>query len=136
MIPSSVELGQIMFSPNIIHPCDCPKWVIALLKDIEDKLSIVMWNIHQKEYESPFANTGNEFIGKNFEVHAYNWNDDITQDYNFKYKDIEISWYKYLGRGTTVNSYHTADSYIKMYNDCIKELEKMNEEHLDEIERL
>jgi len=124
MTQTNVELGQILFSPNTIHPYDCPQWVIALLRDIERKLSIVMWNKNHKEYESPFANTGNEFIGKNFEVHAYNWNDEDSQDYNFKCGDIEISWYKYLGRGTTVNKLHSRDEYIRMYEICMEELNR------------
>ena len=59
-----------------------------------------MWNKNQEEYDSPFDNTGNSFIGENFEVHAYDWDEDSSQEYNFKFGDIKISWYKYLGRGS------------------------------------
>ena len=83
-------------------------------------------NFNQEEYDSPFNNTGNEFIGENFEVHAYNWNEDVEQPYNFKCGVIEISWYKYLGRGTTINGFYTKDEIVEMYNICLDEIRKMD----------
>ena len=47
-IPANVELGQMCFSPNVIHHYDCPDYVVALLRDIARKLNIVMWNSKQK----------------------------------------------------------------------------------------
>ena len=70
-------------------------------------------------------NTGNAFVGENFEVHAYNWN-DVGQPFNFKYKNIEISWYKYLGRGTTINGFYEPREIIEMYNVCLNEIERMD----------
>jgi len=63
----------------------------------------VMWNINQKEIPSPFENTATTWKCDTFEIEAYSWNEDYDQPYNFKYKDIEISWYKYFGRGMSVN---------------------------------
>ena len=125
-LPSNIELGQLMFSPNVIHNYECEDWIVALLRDLDRKLQTVMWNINQEEYDSPFNNTGNEFIGENFEVHAYNWNEDVEQPYNFKCGVIEISWYKYLGRGTTINGLYTKDKIVKMYNMCLEEIRKMD----------
>lgn len=127
-VPSNVELGQIMFSSNVIHYYDCDEWIIALLRDLDRKLKIVMWNINQEEYESPFDNTGNSFIGNNFEVHAYNWNEDINQRFNFKCGVIEISWYKYLGRGTTINGVYTPREIINMYKTCLNEIKELDGE--------
>lgn len=127
-LPSNVELGQLMFSPNIIHTYDCPDWIVALLRDLSRELERVMWNINQKEYDSPFSNTGNEFIGENFEVHAYNWDEDIEQPFNFKCGDIEISWYKYLGRGDTINGAYTPDTIIQMYELCLNEIRSLDRE--------
>ena len=104
---------------NKIFPC--PDWIIALLKDIDNRLQIAYWNKNQEEMLSPFGNTGNSYKGSNFEVQAYNWNEETEQPYNFKYKDIEISWYKYLGRGTTINGQYPPDKIIEMYNDIISE---------------
>lgn len=131
-IPSNVELGQMCFSPNTIHHYDCPDYVVALLRDIARKLDIVMWNSKQKEYDNPFENTGNDFMCDTFEVHAYNWNEDINQPYNFKCDDIEISWYKYLGRGCTMNSKWSQNAMIEMYNKCMKALDKINKEALED----
>lgn len=131
-ITNNIELGQILFSSNTIQNYNCDNWIVALLRDLDRKLKIVMWNLNQEEYESPFDNTGNSFIGKNFEVHAYNWHDTINQKFNFKYDIIEISWYKYLGRGTTINGIYTCQEIIKMYNECLKEIEELDGEYFED----
>lgn len=126
-MPNNIELGQMLFGANIIQSKECPDWIIALLRDIGRKMDIVMWNKMQDEYNNPFENTGNDYIGNCFEVHAYNWDDDKSQPYNFKYKNIEISWYKYLGRGTTINGYYEPSQIISMYNDCLQEIEQLDD---------
>lgn len=57
-------------------------------------------------------------------MQAYEWNEDIEQQFNFKYKDIEISWYKYLGRDTTINKEITPEEAADMFNDCIDSLKE------------
>lgn len=124
----NIELGQICFSPNTIQNYDCPDYVIALLEKLMCELDRVMWNINQEEYDNPFRNTGNSFIGQNFEVHAYNWDEDIEQPYNFKFRDVEISWYKYLGRGCTINGQYPCEKLIEMYNICVGEIRDLESE--------
>lgn len=119
-----MELGNIMFNTNKNQCYDCPEWIIALLRAIENKLDIIMWNKYHKEYSSPFGNTGNSFKNDVFEVQAYNWDDDIQQPYNFKCGDVEISWYKYLGRDTTINDNYNEEYIIVMFNKCIKSLQE------------
>lgn len=126
-----LELGNILFNQNRNQIYACPDYVVALLRDIERSLENVMWNINQKEYSSPFGNTGNSFKCDTFEVEAYNWNDDVEQKYNFKYEDIEISWYKYLGRDTTINGNYPPKKIIDMYNDCISAVYKYEKENSD-----
>lgn len=121
---NNIELGQAMFATNKIYNYHCPDYVVALLRDIDRKLKIVMWNKNQEEYDSPFDNTGNSFKNEIFEVHAYSWDDDNTQEYNFKYKDVEISWYKYLGRGCTINKQFDEKYMTEMYNDCMESLKE------------
>ena len=121
-----MELGNLMNNPNKNQQYECPEWIIALLKRINDKLDTVMWNKYQKEYESPFANTGNYFKNDVFEVEAYNWNDDISQEYNFKCGDIEISWYKYLGRDTTINDNFEEKYIIEMFDKCMDSLNEID----------
>jgi hypothetical protein len=96
------ELGQFLFGQPW-QKLECPKLLEAALVMIDNELDRIMWNINQEAYSSPFENTGTSFKCYNiFEVKAYNWGDK-AQDYNFKWKDIEVSWYKYLGRGMSVN---------------------------------
>lgn len=118
-----MELGNMLFNNNSNQIYECPRYIGALLEAIDNILCIKMWNKYQEEYSSPFGNTGNKFENDVFEVEAYSWNDDYEQPYNFKYKDIEISWYKYLGRDMTINKQVTTDEAVKMFNDCIKSLE-------------
>ena len=87
-----------------------------------------MQNTTQKQYHSPFGNTGNKFKNDVFEVEAYSWNDDVEQPYNFKWKDYEVSWYKYLGRGCTINKEMTPDTGAKMLDECLKSIRKMEED--------
>lgn len=101
---------------------DCPTYIIALLKHIDWELSVLMWNQNQEEYESPFDNTGNTYENQTFEVSAFNWGTE--EDGVFKYKDIEITWYKHLGRGTLINREITPDEAVDMFNDCLESLIK------------
>lgn len=128
---ADLELGDIAFNTNHQQVYNCQDWVVALLKDIDRNLCRVKFNLHQVEYESPFKNTGNVFYNDVFEVQAYNWDDDISQDYNFKWRDVEISWYKYLGRDTTINGIYTNDYLIRMYRECLASLLKMDGVDLD-----
>ena len=135
-----MELGNLVFNPNTNQEYECPEFIIALLRDIERELKLTMFVIEHRDYESPFDNTGNSFreLKDIFEVQAYNWNDDEHQDYNFIFKtradipDIKISWYKYLGRDTTINwDCRGSESVIlSLYNKCmeaIQEYRKNNE---------
>ena len=119
----SLELGQAIFGQPV-QEYDCPLPIIALLEGIDSELDRVMWNNTQEDYPSPFSNTGNKFKNDTFEVEAYSWDDD-RQEYNFKYKDIQISWYKYLGRGTTINREVTPAEAFEMYEDCISSIKSL-----------
>ena len=121
-----MELGNLMFNTNKNQQYECPKWIVALLKELDNQLDRVMWNIHQEEYQSPFENTANSFKNDVFEVQAYDWNDDVEQPYNFKCEDIEISWYKYLGRDTTINGEYEPQKIIGMFNRCLKSILDMD----------
>jgi hypothetical protein len=117
------ELGQMIFGqPTQVY--DCPEYIESLLRGISSELERVMWN-NKKQYNSPMDNTGEQFKNDTFEVNAYSWNDEEEQPYNFKYKDIEISWYKYLGRGMSINKPITEKQAVKMFDECIKSIRKM-----------
>lgn len=112
------ELGQMIFGqPHKRFAVS--EIVIAALAAIDTELSRVMWNIEQREYASPFGNTGNEFQCPEFKVEAYSWNDDYEQPFNFKWRDLEISWYKWFGRGTSSNVEITPDRASEMLDSCL-----------------
>jgi len=110
-----------------------PYYVRAALSLIKERLDIAMWNSTQKEYDSPFGNTGNNFSNETFEVAAYNWNEEEDQAYNFKWRDYKIRWYKYFGRGMNSNRYISPEECAKMLDEIIKSLDKIGVEEEDII---
>ena len=138
---NNLELGNLAFNYNDNQEFDCPDYVVALLDYLDKELSRVMWNIDQKEYDSPFENTANRFKNDVFEVQAYSWDEDNPTSYNFKYyvgkesnlKDIEISWYKYLGRDTTVNQQLDPDTYVHMFDKCLESIYKMDVDNFKKL---
>ena len=119
---NNLELGNIIFNENKNQEFVCPNWVIALLKDIKDRLSVAFWNQYQLDLPSPFDNSGNTYEGKTFTVSSHDWSSEYKRPYNFKYKNIEISWYKYLGRDTTINGDYSPEEIIEMYDNIINEI--------------
>lgn len=134
-----LELGNLMFNTNANQQYECPRYIVALLRDIDRQLDRIMYNIEQKHYESPFDNTANMFKLGNFEIQAYSWDDNTEQEYNFIYKvdkskanmpDLKISWYKYLGRDTTINQEIDSNVVIDIYNDIINQLLEFEKEEM------
>lgn len=98
----------------------CHRLVTAALEEISDELDRVMWNLHQKEYVSPFRNTGAAFKElKEFQVEAYSWDEEYEQPWNFKCGEVEISWYKYLGRGMSSNTKISPTMVASILDQCI-----------------
>jgi len=100
----------------------------AALQYLSYDLCRVMQNKTQKEYQSPFSNTGNKFKCDAFEVEAYSWGDD-EQPFNFKWRDVEISWYKWCGRGMSSNVELTPQLAQEMLVDCLKCLQIIDNEN-------
>jgi hypothetical protein len=124
------EIGQMMFGQPY-QKYECSNLLQAALDMIDKELCRIMWNINQEEYKSPFQNTANSFKCDIFEVEAYSWNDDYKQKYNFKYRDIEISWYKYLGRGTSINRLISNDKIEILLEECLEALQKYEKENCE-----
>lgn len=120
------ELGQAAFGQPF-HEIAAGAYIEAALNAIRHDLDRVMWNREQKEYDSPFGNTGNSFSNDTFEAIAYSWSDD-EQPYNFAWRDVRISWYKYLGRGMSMNRAVTPDEAAGMLDDCLASLRAFDEE--------
>lgn len=107
----------------------------AVLEAIESDLLRVMWNVNQEDYDkdNPFRNTGNVegFSTPVFEVHAYDWGEEESgcQPYNFKWRDLEISWYKYCGRGLWTNRPTNPDELSLMLDECLESLSQWEKEY-------
>lgn len=136
---AELELGNLMFNTNANQELECPKYIIALLRDIDRNLDRIMYNIEQQHYDSPFDNTANKFKLGNFEIQAYSWDDEVCQDYNFIYRvdktkanmpDLKISWYKYLGRDTTINQKLDENVMVDIYNDIMNQLYEFEKEKM------
>jgi len=112
------ELGQMFFGQSW-QELECPEFVVSLLRVLGELLK-------QKklvEYD-PTSNNGAQYKNNVFEIQAYSWNEDEEQSYNFKWKDVEVSWYKYLGRSTTINKVIDIEHAIQMFCECVDSLKK------------
>ncbi|MDD4804039.1 MAG: hypothetical protein PHN69_02595 [Candidatus Pacebacteria bacterium] len=87
-------------------------------------LTLNLLSTAMNEQYSPFENTGARFKNDVFEVQAYDWGNEEGQEYNFKYKDFEVRWYKYLGRGTTQNRYIDEEELNDLLIECAQSLNK------------
>lgn len=101
------ELGQAIFGQQP-QSYEASEMLDAALRYLRHELSRVLWNRLQQEADCPFGNTGATFDTEGLSVHAYSWVDD-DQPWNLKCGDIEVSWYKYLSRGLSVNKPLTND---------------------------
>ena len=123
------ELGQMVFGQPW-KPHAVPEIWDAALEFLDQELMRVLNNIQDRR-PSPFRNTGESYECDAFHVQAYSWNEDEEQPWNFKWRDVEISWYKYLGRGMSANQELSPDRAQEMLVDCIQCLRKIEEEHCD-----
>ena len=100
----------------------------AILDYIRKEMDRLYWNKYQEEMNSPFDNTGAAYSNDTFSVMAYYWgdDDDLIQQPNFKYKDIEIRWYKHSNRGMSVTTQHpiSYEDLVIMVNDCVESLRR------------
>lgn len=100
------ELGQAVFgAPWSEH--ELPPIAELAFMGALDVLSTAAWNHLQRTVD--FRNEEdmvkvNEIM-PNLEVHAYFWGEDEEREKlpNFKFRDVEIRWYKYPGRGMSTN---------------------------------
>lgn len=121
------ELGQMLFGQphKQYQVSDLVEAVLTLLRY---RLETARWNVDQKEPPDPFGNSGEDFKTDVFHVQAYSWGDD-EQPYNFKWRNIEISWYKYMGRGMSANMEITSYMADEMLKDCLASIGKYEAEN-------
>ena len=110
------ELGQAAFGQPFKQfkvSCDLESAMLA----IETRLMLKMERI-DKNFESPFRNTGSSFYCDTFSVEAYSWDEELEQPWNFKWRDLEVSWYKYFGRGMSANRKMSTKEITEMLDEC------------------
>jgi hypothetical protein len=119
---------------------DCPKHLINAIVELSD-----WFNDNYTPSENPFGNTAYRFQNDTFIAHAYSWAECSCEDqeeeinektglckcgyepqtFNFKYKDLEVSWYKYLGRGMYVNKTNIKyKESQEILEQCLRSLRK------------
>lgn len=96
------------YTPEIGQACFGQPWkeyavsnlLRAVLMEIAHELDLIMNNnLEEDDYNSPFCNTGSSYANDVSQVQAYSWDDSEKQIWNFKWKDVKISWYKHARRG-------------------------------------
>ena len=107
------ELGQAVYGQPY-KQLRCPEYVADALEAIR----WVLIFLSDSAENDPFANSGVHFECDTFEVHAYDWDPESTQKYNFKWGSVEVSWYKWLGRGMSINRQVTWDLIREMLIEC------------------
>jgi hypothetical protein len=94
-----------------------PEIWVAALDAVNSEIERV-WGNTGKRDNGPMTNSGSRFDCDVFSAHAYDWGDD-EQPWNFKWRDVRISWYKWAGRGMSANMHLTPDMASEMLNDCL-----------------
>ncbi len=79
------------------------------------------WEVFRPNAPNPFANTSERFECATFSVHAYSWGDE-AQPWNFKWRDVEISWYKYFGRSMSTSSIVSEARTRQLVRECLPAL--------------
>jgi hypothetical protein len=131
MKPFQSELGQAAFGqkPQFF---ECPHIVLCVLESLSQMWGVMKTPDKHGGQGNPFDNSGGKFKCETFEVEAYSWDDEYNQPYNFKWRDVEISWYKYFGRSTTINRAVSIKEATVMMLECCRAfldyLEKENAE--------
>jgi len=118
------EMGQAIFGQPY-QELGCPEYIIALLQYLEYEMELCECF---DDGDSPFRNTGNRYANEVFQVEAYCWDEEVQQPWNFKYQNIEISWYKWLGRGTSINRKITPEEAIEMFEVCLRSIREDDED--------
>ena len=53
------------------------------------------------------------------------WTSFTEQEWNFRWGDVRISWYKWLGRGTTINRPVDYATGVRMLDECLASIRAM-----------
>ena len=96
----------------------------AVICSIGNEYERLYWNKHHKNFSSPLSNSGESYGNNVFMMRAYDFNGNYLP--NFKYKTLQVWWYKHIGRGTYAkcDSRFDLDFLSEMYKDCVRSLRR------------
>ena len=118
------ELGQAVFGAPT-GAFECPAYVDAFLDYLLWRIGLVVWNRDQKEwdkYEDPKI--------EGLEYRPYCWDDTSPEAElpNLKWGEAEIRWYKYPGRGMSVNKEWGPSEWVKWFDSINERLVELQHE--------
>lgn len=120
------ELGQMVFGQ--------PSQTYEVSDIWEAALSMLGYEIWRVEHNrgngdnNPMSNSGARFDCEAFSAHAYSWDDEEEQPWNFRWRDVRISWYKYCGRGMSANMVLSPDQASEMLIECLRATRELDVE--------
>ena len=118
------ELGQFAFGSQAWQSYEMPEYAEALLNYIFDEIERVYWNINQKQwerYQDPKL--------KQIKIRPYWWGDEnskMAKLANFEYNGVGVSWYKYPGRGMSVDVKWKPTEWVYWFDGCMEHLRKLD----------
>lgn len=115
-----VELGQMVFG-NPVGEYECTDFIEALCESLFDEIDRIYWNKNQDtwdRYKDP------EFPGIEFRPYYWGEEEEEAAKPNFKYKEVEVRWYKYPFRSATVNVSMTEKQWKQWFDSCMKAIRK------------
>lgn len=124
------ELGQYLFGCPTSE-FECPEFIEAGLKHLAEEIERIENNKeHTISYEAPIHNNGEVYETPVFSLRAYYWGENEIEEAkpNFKYKNFEIRWYKYIGRGMSMNRKIKADEFFQIIDHCIEHVRRKEKE--------
>lgn len=102
----------------------CPEFIEAGLIHLAGEIERVEWNITQKVYKAPVANNGGFYKTSVFTIRAYDWGENPRRLPNFQCGGFRVWWYKYLGRGMSMNKPIDANEFFKLIDKCLASVRK------------
>ena len=127
------ELGQALHGNNVIQKFDATtsREIYTAIKLIQNYFSCMLpvqnGDEVLNEGESPFdMGSGYQYTNGVFETVGYQWDETAPrQEYNFKWRDIRVSWYKQCGRGMTINREMDKPEIQEMIRECIASIKSV-----------
>lgn len=111
------------FTPELGQFCGGQPWKQVKAPDyILGALLLIAAKVGREHEQNPFFNNGGSVETDVFHCEAYSWDDNYEQPYNFKWRDVEISWYKHCQRGVSMNRKVSERKLGQMLHECLKSI--------------